>query len=55
MNKPNERRIECKCGQWEEMSYDEQRWHSQTFKWLANIEHAGIYKCLNCDAIVASN
>ena len=39
--------IECnKCGICEEMSPDQQRWHSQTFKWLRNISDTAEYECI---------
>jgi ferredoxin len=42
--------IECnKCGICEEMSPDQQRWHSQTFKWLRNVRNdsdTAEYECI---------
>ena len=48
------RDIECPdCGHWEQMNVDEQRWHSQTFEWIENIDEEAKYKCI-CGSLVKS-
>lgn len=46
--------IECSCGQWEELSVDEQRWHTQTFKWIENDGDEAVYECPDCGVRVRS-
>jgi len=49
----NVRLISCKCGEWEELPFHEQRHHSQTFEWIRNLEKEAIYKC-HCGEFVKS-
>lgn len=48
------RYIDCSCGQVEEMLIDEQRDHSQSFKWIKNEGEEGIYECPDCKKLVKS-
>lgn len=43
------------CNYWEELPSDEQRHHSQSFKWLENLDDGeAMYRCPNCKRITFS-
>jgi len=44
--------IQCECGQWEEMSDDEQRWHSQYFQFIKLQGKEAVYTCPNCGGTI---